>query len=191
MKPSTSFDWGGRVLPLREQVLVVQVLRDLLATGGVLLLHGDLGAGKTTVVQRLLHAWGYRERVASPTFDLVRRYPVSSQFLVYHADFYRLGAVAIDPEAFDLPAPEPGRPPFEAVLAEWAAALRGSYPERWELFIDIPEDGQVGRRYRLEAVGQCTEAQWSSWLAAHPNAMRTTETDVLQEQTQEGRNHGG
>ena len=52
-------------------------------------LSGELGAGKTTLVQSICHGYGVTEEVTSPTFALVHQYE-SARSLVYHVDLYRL-----------------------------------------------------------------------------------------------------
>jgi tRNA threonylcarbamoyladenosine biosynthesis protein TsaE len=66
-------------------------LAPVVRTGDVLLLAGDLGAGKTVFVQGLARGLGVRERVTSPTFVLSRQY--EGDLPVVHIDVYRLDHV--------------------------------------------------------------------------------------------------
>jgi tRNA threonylcarbamoyladenosine biosynthesis protein TsaE len=60
-----------------------------LSPGDVVLVSGELGAGKTTFVRGAAHALGVTEPVTSPTFALVHQY-AAPQGTVYHVDLYRL-----------------------------------------------------------------------------------------------------
>ena len=81
-------------------------LAPLCRAGDVLLLVGDLGAGKTVFAQGFAGALGVAGPVTSPTFALVRQYrcgPPSPVASVIHADVYRTGSLA---EVVDLGLPE-------------------------------------------------------------------------------------
>ena len=56
----------------------------------ILLLHGDLGAGKTTFVQGLAEGLGVEAQLTSPTFTVVQEYLVPDGRTLYHMDAYRL-----------------------------------------------------------------------------------------------------
>ena len=67
----------------------------LLDVGDVVLLTGDLGAGKTTFVSGALNELGYKDHVVSPTFNILKCYfEVSPN--IYHIDAYRLEDQNID-----------------------------------------------------------------------------------------------
>ena len=76
----------------------------LLRAGDLLVLTGDLGAGKTTLTQGIAEGLGVRGPITSPTFVIARMHPslVGGPGLV-HADAYRLGGIA-ELEDLDLDA---------------------------------------------------------------------------------------
>ncbi len=67
-------------------------LAKTLRRGDVVLLSGELGAGKTTLVRGACRALGVHDPVTSPTFSLAHRY--AGRLPVAHLDLYRLGSVA-------------------------------------------------------------------------------------------------
>jgi tRNA threonylcarbamoyladenosine biosynthesis protein TsaE len=102
-----------------ETVEAGRALAERLHAGDVLLLYGDLGAGKTAFVRGLARGLGAPEEdVSSPTFTLVQEYR-GERLTLFHADLYRLTPA----EAADLALHEIGE---DGVLAiEWADRLAG------------------------------------------------------------------
>ena len=80
---------------------VAATLAPLLQPGDVLLLSGDLGAGKTVFTQGLAAALGVTEPVTSPTFTLAQSY--QGRMRLHHLDVYRLENLG---EVLDLDLPE-------------------------------------------------------------------------------------
>jgi len=74
-----------------------QALAKTLASGTLLALHGDLGAGKTAFVRGLAAGLGYHGRVTSPTFTIVNEY--EGKMPLFHFDLYRLGS---EDELYDI-----------------------------------------------------------------------------------------
>jgi tRNA threonylcarbamoyladenosine biosynthesis protein TsaE len=75
------------------QRLGIQLGKTLTA-GTILLLEGDLGSGKTTLVQSIGQELGITEAIVSPTFTLVNEYPEGRSPL-YHFDLYRLSPAEV------------------------------------------------------------------------------------------------
>lgn len=71
----------------------------MLKKGDLVCLSGDLGSGKTTLVQGIAQGWGSSDAVTSPTFVLVNVYRKLNGPSLYHLDAYRLQSVN---EALDL-----------------------------------------------------------------------------------------
>ncbi|TDD94940.1 tRNA (adenosine(37)-N6)-threonylcarbamoyltransferase complex ATPase subunit type 1 TsaE [Flavobacterium cellulosilyticum] len=69
----------------------------------VMLFHGEMGVGKTTLIKALAKQLGITETTSSPTFSLVNEYQTTDNQPVYHFDFYRLNK---EMEAMDMGADE-------------------------------------------------------------------------------------
>ncbi len=93
-----------------------------LPAGTTLLLQGELGAGKTTLVQGIGAGLGIRDRIVSPTFTLINEYD-EGRIPLYHLDLYRLDSSEVQGlqpqlywEGWEV---EPG-----LMVVEWAERLR-------------------------------------------------------------------
>ncbi|MDI1315848.1 tRNA (adenosine(37)-N6)-threonylcarbamoyltransferase complex ATPase subunit type 1 TsaE [Flavobacterium sp.] len=56
----------------------------------VILFHGNMGVGKTTLIKALAKELGVNDATSSPTFSIVNEYQANDKLLVYHFDMYRL-----------------------------------------------------------------------------------------------------
>lgn len=65
----------------------------------VILFHGEMGVGKTTLIKQLCKTLGVTDATSSPTFSLVNEYKTAKNQTVYHFDFYRLNS---ETEAMDM-----------------------------------------------------------------------------------------
>ena len=72
-----------------ETMTIGQQIAPLLAPKDIILLDGDLGAGKTTFTKGLAAGLGIKRNVKSPTFTIIREYQ-DGRIPLYHMDVYRL-----------------------------------------------------------------------------------------------------
>lgn len=70
------------------------IIAQVIHPGDVIALSGDLGAGKTTLIQAIIRGLGVSDRVQSPSFILVRTY--EGKFVIKHVDLYRLEGGTVD-----------------------------------------------------------------------------------------------
>ena len=66
------------------------ILSKILKSGDILLLAGELGAGKTTFISGIAEGLGIKENLSSPSFTIINLYEIGSRKKFIHADFYRL-----------------------------------------------------------------------------------------------------
>lgn len=96
----------------------------LLQPGDLVCLSGDLGAGKTTLVQGIAQGWGSLDAVSSPTFVLCNLYRRPDGIALNHLDAYRLQS-AFEAEDLDLDQMlENG-----ALIVEWPERIRSALPK--------------------------------------------------------------
>ena len=127
-------------LPDREATQALgRSLGNQLSAGSVLLLKGDLGSGKTTLVQGLGSGLGITE-IDSPTFTLINEY-TKGRIPLYHIDLYRLSPAEAD--ALYLETYWEGIETELGIVAiEWAERLTHLPPEPIELALSYLSQGR-------------------------------------------------
>jgi tRNA threonylcarbamoyladenosine biosynthesis protein TsaE len=98
-------------------------LGTLMRPGDLLCLSGDLGAGKTTLVQGLAQGWGSLDAVSSPTFVLCNEYRRADGKVLFHLDAYRLEG-PLEAEYLDLDYMLESGP----LVIEWAERIEAVLP---------------------------------------------------------------
>jgi tRNA threonylcarbamoyladenosine biosynthesis protein TsaE len=132
-------------------------LADVYRAGDTTILTGELGAGKTTLVQGVAQGLGSEDPVASPTFTLVREYG-GGRLDVIHVDVYRLDRVQ---DVVDLGLDELLEAGGAVLLVEWGDAVGAVLPsERLQVELTEPDPGSDARRIVLSAVGPGWAERW-------------------------------
>ena len=123
----------------------------LLQPGDLVALVGDLGSGKTTLVQGIAAGWGSLDPVSSPTFVIVNVYRHSDGIRLFHLDAYRLSgpteAVDLDLENMLDQGP---------MVVEWAERVQAALPEHG-LWVHLNYIDDVQRDLIFSARGHAYE----------------------------------
>jgi len=121
-------------------------------------LHGNLGAGKTTLVRGLLHELGHHGKVKSPTYTLVEPYDVEinqSKVQVYHFDLYRF----IDEEEWEAAGFRDYFNSHAICLIEWPEKAGNIIPQAdIDVYIEVEGEGRTIRYIANSKIGKkCLE----------------------------------
>jgi len=116
-----------------------RALGQSLSAGSVILLEGDLGAGKTTLVQGIGEGLAIADPIVSPTFTLINEY-TEGRLPLYHLDLYRLSPKEV--EALYLENYWEGvEVPLGIVAIEWPERLQYKLPSHIHIYLAYQEDG--------------------------------------------------
>jgi len=119
-----------------------------LKSGDTVCLQGDLGAGKTTLVQGIAQGWGALDPVSSPTYVIVNEYRRPDAQRLNHVDAYRLEN-NLDGEFLDFDRMLVQGP----VVIEWPERIEGILPEN-RLWISLQYTGVEHRAMMLTPKGE-------------------------------------
>ena len=122
-------------------------LGELLRPGDLICLQGDLGSGKTTLVQGVAAGWGSLDTANSPTFVLINVYRHPEGGELFHLDAYRLAsageAIALDLDAWLERGP---------LVVEWPERIQEALPAE-RLWVTLEWLADEHRALRLEPQG--------------------------------------
>lgn len=132
------------VINQEQTIKVGQALGSLLNAGDVVLLEGDLSAGKTTFTKGIGQALGVKRVINSPTFTIVKTY--SGRTNLYHMDLYRLEGLGNDFDLYEY---------FEGdgvCVVEWPHQVEEILPKEY-ISVKINRTGETERTIEITSHG--------------------------------------
>jgi tRNA threonylcarbamoyladenosine biosynthesis protein TsaE len=136
---------GESIVTLSELPVVAHQLLKAGKDLSVWFLHGEMGAGKTTLARKILEQAGVDSNVASPTFSIVNEYENADGKIIYHFDLYRLKN---ETEALDI-GMEEYLSSGHLCLIEWPEKIKSLWPTTYfEIFIEHHSETSRKIHYR-------------------------------------------
>jgi tRNA threonylcarbamoyladenosine biosynthesis protein TsaE len=164
-----------RVRSLAETHSIAAALASLARSGDLIVLSGEMGAGKTAFAQGFGAALGVTEPITSPTYTLVHTYDLPAGNRVagslHHADLYRLDRTT---EVADLALEELAED-GGVVLIEWGDVVEALFGDHLSVHLEVDpdvgaagdsDDGETGRFVEISAVGPSWATRWSRIVEA-------------------------
>lgn len=121
-----------------------------LGPGDVVVVSGEVGAGKTTLIRGACRALGVEGPVTSPTFTIGQRYG-GGRLPVSHLDLYRLGGL----DAEDPALLEDYLTPDAVSFVEWPAVAQPQLADRRVVAVCLSHDGEDRRQIELPSASTC------------------------------------
>lgn len=143
---------------LAETHALAARIAEFARVGDVIVLAGEMGAGKTAFAQGFGRALGVTEPVTSPTFNVVHSYD-SGRVKLHHADVYRLERTG-ELEDLSLSELDDG-----ILLVEWGDVVASSLGEHLEIVLSRVDDDDA-RLVTITPIGPRWNARWSRIEAA-------------------------
>jgi tRNA threonylcarbamoyladenosine biosynthesis protein TsaE len=150
-----------RASSLAETIAIAGTLAGLARSGDLIVLAGEMGAGKTAFAKGFGAALGVTEPITSPTFTLVHSYE-AGKLTLHHADIYRLSTLN---EVADLALAELLE--YDGiVLVEWGDVVARSLGDHLLVQLDAVDDDEDARMITVGGIGRAWANRWDRVAAA-------------------------
>lgn len=132
---------------INELPIAAKQILEIAGKEKILVFYGEMGAGKTTLINKIAEILGVKESTSSPTFSIVNEYQTVKGDLIYHFDFYR---IKNENEAYDF-----GYEDYfysdEYCMIEWPEKIPNLLPEHY-LEIKIEAINENERSIKIRQV---------------------------------------
>lgn len=141
-----------------DTMFLGEKLGELAAPNDVILLEGDLGAGKTTFTKGIARGLGIEQIIKSPTYTLIREY-TKGRIPLYHLDVYRLEEAGGEELGLEEYFYGDG-----VSVIEWSKFIKEELPKEF-LQIEISRSGEFSRErtFKMSAEGNHYEKLLHEW----------------------------